>query len=193
MGELATVNSVGQALASQLDLEALIELVGEQVRATFQADLAYVALHDRPSGRIDFAYYYENGRRRDERSMAYGEGLTSRIIESRAPLLLNRSPQFEEHEAWNVGTPVRSYLGVPILLGEAAIGVISVQSIEDEGRFGETDSRLLATIAANVGVAIQNARLFSEVELRRERLADAVHRCELAHALTRLVEEPSVV
>jgi PAS domain S-box-containing protein len=174
VAELATVNSVGQALASQLDLEALIELVGEQVRGTFEADLAYVALHDRSSGRIDFTYYYENGRRRDEPSIAYGEGLTSRILESRAPLLLNRSPQFEEHEAWQVGTPVRSFLGVPILLGEAAIGVISVQSIEEEGRFGETESRLLATIAANVGVAIQNARLFSEVERQRQYLESLV-------------------
>ena len=62
VAELATVNSVGQALSSQLDLDALIELVGEQVRETFEADIAYVALHDRPSGRIDFAYYYESGR-----------------------------------------------------------------------------------------------------------------------------------
>jgi PAS domain S-box-containing protein len=174
VAELATVNSVGQALASQLDLDALIRLVGEQVRGTFEADLAYVALHDRPSGRIDFAYYYERGQRRDEPSIAYGEGLTTRILESRAPLLLNRSPQFEKHEAWQVGTPVRSFLGVPILLGEAAIGVISIQSIEEEGRFGETDSRLLATIAANVGVAIQNARLFSEVERQRQYLESLV-------------------
>jgi PAS domain S-box-containing protein len=172
--ELATVNSVGQALASQLDLNALIELVGGRVRETFAADLAYVALHDQPSGRIDFVYYYENGRRRDEPSIAYGEGMTSQILESRTPLLLNRSPQFEEHDSRGVGTPVRSYLGVPILVGDAAIGVISVQSIEEEGRFGETDSRLLATIAANVGVAIQNARLFSEVERQRQYLESLV-------------------
>ena len=165
VAELATVNSVGQALASQLDLNALIELVGEQVRERFEADIAYVALHDRQSGRIDFAYYYESGQRPDQPSIAFGEGLTSRILKSREPLLLNRSPQFEGHEM--VGTRVRSFLGVPILVGEAAIGVISVQSIEQEGRFGETDSRLLATIAANVGVAIQNARLFTEVERQR--------------------------
>ncbi len=174
VAELATVNSVGHALASQLDLDALIELVGEQVRETFEADIAYVALHDRPSGRIDFAYYYENGRRRDEPSIAYGEGLSTRILDSRAPLLLNRSPQFEEHEATRVGTSVRSFLGVPILVRDSAIGVISVQSIEVEGRFGETDSRLLATIAANVGVAIQNARLFSEVERQRQYLESLV-------------------
>ncbi|HEY3051314.1 MAG TPA: response regulator, partial [Gaiellaceae bacterium] len=174
VSELATVNSVGQALSSQLDLDALIELVGEQVRERFEADIAYVALHDRASGRIDFAYYYEAGGRSEQPPIAYGEGLTSRILEAREPLLLNRAAQFEEHEASRLGTPSRSFLGVPILLGERAIGVISVQSVEEEGRFGETDSRLLATIAANVGVAIQNARLFSEVERQRGYLESLV-------------------
>src|SRR5205823_1097874 len=43
VAELGTVNSVGQALATQLELDALIELVGERVRETFDADIAYVA------------------------------------------------------------------------------------------------------------------------------------------------------
>jgi PAS domain S-box-containing protein len=170
--ELGTVNSVGQALSSQLDLDALIELVGEQVRATFEADIAYVALHDEAAGQIEFAYYYESGERRPEAPIEYGENLTSQILRSREPLLLNR----EEHYAGqaSVGTPSRSYLGVPIIVGNKAIGVISVQSIEEEGRFGEADSRLLGTIAANVGVAIQNARLFAEVERQREYSASLV-------------------
>ncbi|HEY1518330.1 MAG TPA: GAF domain-containing protein, partial [Solirubrobacteraceae bacterium] len=165
VAELATINRVGQALSSQLDLEALIELVGEQVRGTFEADIAYVALLHRASGRIEFAYYYESGERSEQPSITYGEGLTSRILESREPLVLNRSAQFEEHDP--VGTSVRSYLGVPILVGDSAIGVVSVQTIAEEGRFDEGDSRLLATIAANVGVAIHNARLFTEVERQR--------------------------
>ena len=172
VAELATVNSVGHALSSQLDLDALIELVGEQVRETFEADIAYVALHDRPSGRIGFAYYYESGDRPEQDPITYGEGLTSRILQTRESLLLNRSSQFEAHDP--VGTSVRSYLGVPILVGDSAIGVISVQSIDEEGRFGEAESRLLATIAANVGVAIQNARLFSEVERQRQYLESLV-------------------
>src|SRR5205823_395418 len=72
------------------------------------------------------------------------------------------------------GTPSRSYLGVPIVVGSKAIGAISVQSVDEEGRFGEADSRLLATIAANVGVAIQNARLFAEVERQRGYLESLV-------------------
>jgi PAS domain S-box-containing protein len=174
VAELATVNSVGQALASQLDLGTLIELVGEQVRETFDADIAYVALHDEAAGQIEFAYYYEGGERRAEPPLPYGEGLTSQILRSREPLLLNRKEQYEGHAVSLIGTPSLSYLGVPILVGEKAIGAISVQSIEDEGRFGEGDVRLLATIAANVGVGIQNARLFAEIERQREYLESLV-------------------
>src|SRR6202007_2170746 len=160
--------SIGRALSSQLDLDALIERVGEEGRETFDADIAYVALHDRQSGLIDFTYYYEAGERSVPEPIAYGEGLTSRILESREPLLLNRSPQFEEIEESRVGTPARSFLGVPIVLRDSAIGVISGQNIEEGGRLREAGARLLATIAANVGVAIQNARLFSEVERQRQ-------------------------
>jgi PAS domain S-box-containing protein len=172
LAELATVNSVGQALASQLNLDALIELVGEQVRETFDADIAYVALHDEAAGQIEFAYYYESGERRPEPPMHYGEGLTSQILRSRESLVLNRKEQHEQHAV--VGTPSLSFLGVPILVGEKSIGVISVQSTEQEGRFGEGDIRLLATIAANVGVGIQNARLFAEVERQRQYLESLV-------------------
>ncbi len=172
VGELATVNSVGQALSSQLELDGLIELVGERVRETFDADIAYVALHDEGTGMIEFAYYYESGERRPETPLRYGEGLTSQILASRGPLLLNRKEQLADQES--VGTPSLSYLGVPILVGSKAIGAISVQSIAEEGRFGEADSRLLATIAANVGIAIQNARLFTEVEHQRGYLESLV-------------------
>jgi PAS domain S-box-containing protein len=166
VGELATVNSVGHALSSQLDPDALIELVGEQVRQTFEADIAYVALHDEAAGRIEFAYYHESGERRPEAPIEYGEGLTSQILDSREPLLLNRKEQHDK--LTSLGTPSLSFLGVPIVLGSRSIGVISVQSIEEEGRFGEADVRLLATIAANVGVAIQNARLFSEIDRQKQ-------------------------
>jgi PAS domain S-box-containing protein len=172
VAELATVNSVGHALASQLELDGLIELVGEQVRETFDADIAYVALHDEAADEIQFAYYYESGERRAEPPLAFGEGLTSEILRSREPLLQNRREEVEGQDS--VGTPSLSYLGVPILVGNKAIGVISVQSIEEEGRFGEADVRLLATIAANVGVAIQNARLFAEVERQRSYLESLV-------------------
>ena len=169
--ELAIINNVGQALAEQVELDALIERLGDQLREVFSADLVYVALHDTATDMIDFAYYSEAGERRANPSFRYGEGLTSRILQTRVPLLLNRPEAFEELGISGVGTPAKSYLGVPIISSSTAIGVVSVQSIEQAGRFGEADARLLSTIATNVGVAIQNARLYQETGRRASEMA----------------------
>ncbi len=141
--ELSIVNDLGQATASQLDLEKLIDLAGDQMAATFKADIVYVALYDSMTGLIEFPYHIENGRREPQDTLPLGEGLTSRIIQSRQPLLLNQESHFDEIRRQGVGTVSRSYLGVPIIVGDEAIGAMSVQSVSDTGRFGDDDKRLL--------------------------------------------------
>ena len=169
--ELSIVNEVGRALGAQLDLDPLIDLVGEQMGTTFDADVVYVALHDAASGRIEFPYYSENHERKPQAHLRYGEGLTSRILSSREPLLLNQAAHFEAVGTRGLGVEARSYLGVPIVVDDAAIGVISVQSSTEDGRFGDTETRLLSTLAANVGTAIQNARLYAESQRRAREMA----------------------
>src|SRR5205807_5852667 len=110
--ELAIVNGVGQAVAEQLDLDALIERLGDQLQSLFGADIVYIALHDEATDMIEFPYYIEDGERGGSAPLRFGEGLTSRILQSREPLLLNRTEAFEGVEI--VGTPALSYLGVPI-------------------------------------------------------------------------------
>jgi signal transduction histidine kinase/DNA-binding response OmpR family regulator len=163
--ELDTVNTVSQQLVGKLDITALIGLVGEQIRSVFKADLAYVALLDRASRIIHFPYQHGE----EIASRPHGEGLTSQIIDRGQPLILN-SELDERTEAFGakvIGKQARSYLGVPILVNGRAEGVISVQSTGREGAFGEADQRLLSTIAANVGVALRNARLYAEAQEAR--------------------------
>ena len=171
VAELGTINSVGQAVAEQLDLEVLLELVGERVRETFNADIVYLAMHDVGRGMIDFLYYYENGQREPPAALRFGEGLTSRILVSREPLLLNSEQERAERDLNAVGTPAQSYLGVPIPIADRAIGVIAIEKISEESRFDEADMRLLTTIAAGVGAAIQNARLYAETRRRASEMA----------------------
>ncbi len=158
--ELDTVNTVSRRLSGKLDLDALIELVGEQVRMVFKADMAYVALFDRDTRMVDFPYRHGE----DNASIAYGQGLVSKIIESGQALILNADVDRRSTEmgATIVGREARSYLGVPIVVDGVSQGVISVQNAEREGAYDANDQRLLETIAANVGVALQNARLFDE-------------------------------
>ena len=164
--ELSIVNELGQATASQLDLEKLIELAGQQMAATFQADIAYVALVDPNTNMIEFPFYVENGANEPQEPLPLGQGMTSRIIQTRQPVLLNKASDHEDMASHGVGTVAKSYLGVPILAGDQAIGAVSVQSVTQEGRFGDSDMRLLTTLAANIGSAIQNALLYGESQRR---------------------------
>ncbi len=165
LGELAIINSIGQALASQLELDALIELVGEKMRIIFDVQYVFIALLDRQTSIISFPYYWDvDHREHSKETIRLGEGLTSRIIESRQPQLINFDWERRAIELGAIftGEPVKCSLGVPILVGDDAIGAIMLQSTQREGVFTDADVRLLTTIAANVGVAIQNARLFQE-------------------------------
>jgi len=160
--ELATVNSVSKALASQLDPDELIQLVGDQMKDLFKANIVYVALLDKKTRMIHFVYQYGEVMP----SRIIGEGLTSKILLSGEPLLLNEDihSKTEKLGIQQVGVPAASYLGVPIPVGDEIVGVLSVQTTEQENRFNENDLRLLTTIASSVGVSLKNAQLFEEVE-----------------------------
>ena len=160
--ELTTVNSISKALASLLDPEELIKLVGDQLRDLFKANIVYLALLDQQTNTISFPYQFGD----NMEPMKLGEGLTSKIILTGHPLLFNKdiSEMREQLGVQAIGIPAASYLGVPIPIGDEIIGVLSVQSTEQENRFDESDQRLLSTIAASVGVALRNAKLFEEVQ-----------------------------
>jgi PAS domain S-box-containing protein len=175
--ELATVNTVSSAITGELDVNALIQLVGEQVRSVFRTDIAYVALLERDTNIINFPYQY--GQYLEP--LKFGEGFTSRIIQSRAPLLINEhlERQREQLGAAQMGRPALSYLGVPIFVRGDAIGVVSVQSTTREGIFTQNDQHLLSTIAANVGIALQNARLFDEIKHQEQIARESAEKLRL--------------
>ncbi|NGP75748.1 GAF domain-containing protein [Balneolaceae bacterium YR4-1] len=162
--ELQTVNNISRALVSQLEFDALIDLVGEQMRETFKADIVYLALYEREENMLHFPYYY--GDKNAKKSKPFGNGLTEKIITTKKPLLINHDLEeaYDRIKAEKIGKWVESYLGVPIVTGDKAIGVISVQSTEEKNRFTEYDQRLLSTIAANVGVAMQNAEAYENLQ-----------------------------
>ncbi len=164
--ELAIINTVSQALVAETEFDALIQLIGDQIREIFLADIVFVALLDQESKMINFPYTYGE----DIDPLQLGEGLTSKIIESGEPLLINRELEQRRTEigATRVGKEARSFLGIPIQVGTQSLGVISVQSTEEEGLFNESDLNLLNTIAANVSTALRNAGLFDEIKRQKQ-------------------------
>ena len=177
--ELATVNALGQALSSKIDLDELLRTLGDKMRETFRADIVYVALVDQAAGVIRFPYAH--GEELGEQAL--GEGLTGKIIETGRALLLNEDVDeaADAIGAAQLGVSAASYLGVPIFVRDRAIGVVSVQSTREEGRFTPDDKKLLETLAAGVGVAIRNAQLFAEAREAREQAEAARGLAETAN------------
>src|SRR6266700_2314719 len=169
--ELVTINRITQALATQLDKDSLIQFVGDQVRDLFHAPIAYVSLLDRSTMVLQFPYSFGE----DAGPRPFGSGLTSQIIRTGQPLLINEDMDRDRTKLGieQMGRNTASYLGVPIPSGGQTIGVISVQSTDQEGRFTEADQRLLSTIASAVGVAIHNAKLFEEARQARAAAEEA--------------------
>ncbi len=163
--ELSTVNNISKALASQLNANDLIKMVGDQLKDLFKANIVYLALLNPKTKVINFPYQYGD----NMAPLKLGEGLTSKIILNGEPLLINKDLQELRLQMGiqQIGVPAASYLGVPIPVGDENIGVLSVQSTEHENRFNENDLRLLSTIASSVGVALNNATLFEDVKLAK--------------------------
>jgi K+-sensing histidine kinase KdpD/CheY-like chemotaxis protein len=160
--ELSTVNSISRAIASQLNPSELIQFVGDQLRDLFSANIVYLALHNKKTGMIQFPYQYGD----DMTPLKFGEGLTSKIIRTGESLLINQDvvTKIKQLQLEHIGIPAASYLGVPVPVGDEIIGVLSIQSTEQQNRFNENDQRLLNTIASSVGIALRNAQLFEDVE-----------------------------
>src|SRR5690606_22283706 len=70
------------------------------------------------------------------------------------------------------GPPIpQCWLGVPMLIGERVLGLISVHSVQEANLYDQHDRDILATIAGQAAIAIENARLFAEIQLRADETA----------------------
>jgi GAF domain-containing protein/CheY-like chemotaxis protein len=168
--ELSILNSVGEAMGQSLDVKTVTHVVGEKVLGIFKADVVDIILYESNARLLHLAYSYCDGQYfENEPAWELGEGLTSKVILTRQPLLLNSAQEMTKHgAAAYVTAPVgerdsESYMGVPIVVGDKVLGVVDVQSYRPN-TFNEDNVRLLSTLSSNMGVAIENARLFDETQ-----------------------------
>ena len=59
--ELTIINSIGEAMARQLDVDTIVKIVGDKVREIFQAEVVTILLYDAGAGMIQEAYAYDRG------------------------------------------------------------------------------------------------------------------------------------
>ena len=79
---------------------------------------------------------------------------------------------------------------MPLLVGDEARGAISLQNVDRENAFTDSDVRLLQTLANSMSVALENARLFDETQ-RRTRETAAL--AEVGRDISSTLDLPTVM
>jgi len=170
--EMSILHRISMATASTLELEPLLALIYEQIGRILDVTTFYIALFDKETRQLRFEFIMDNGVREPNfvRSLDGESGLTGYIARTRQPLLIRdlvHQEPFLPVPALRGGTgeEPRSYLGVPLVLQDRLVGVLSVQSYEPNV-YDEEHQNLLMAVATPVALAIENARLFAERERR---------------------------
>lgn len=190
---MALLNRVARAVSTTLNLDNLLEIVYHEIINTVPADSFFVALYDRHTDQLEFRIRVDGEVREAPYVRPLGNALTAQVVNNRKHLLV-RDYELEKDNLpaitlWGTGLPSRSWLGVPMQLGEEVVGVISVQSYSPNA-FGEREREFLSTIADTVAIAIENARLY---EAEKQRAVQLTQTVELGIELASLRQESEVL
>jgi GAF domain-containing protein/HAMP domain-containing protein len=167
--EQEALAELGRSLAAASDMMTICSRLHEQVRRIIGEYAFLVALYDPQTDSIEIPYRYSEGEIiSSTEPFPLGEGLTSILIRSRQPLLLVENTEYEAARlgAKVVGKAAKSWMGVPILVQNQAIGALIVQDLERERQFDEEDVRFLTAIASQAGGLLYNVRILEETRKR---------------------------
>lgn len=156
-------------VSAPLNLDEVLETIYRETTQVLPADAFFIALYDVQKNELDFRVRVDEGKREPPERRPLGQNLTAHVIEKKQPLLIRDWEMEKEHlpqpRVWGTMKMPASWLGVPISIGERAVGVISVKAYHPHA-YDTEELLLLSTIADQAAVAIENARLFEEARRR---------------------------
>jgi len=171
--QLAVVNQVARRAASILDMGQLLQGVVTAIQQSFNYHNVALSLLDETVGELEvraivggFADAVPPGYRQ-----AVGKGITGWVAQTGQSLLANDVSQEPRYIPGFLEEPLtKSELCVPLKLVGQVIGVLDAQDIQLNA-FDEADLMAMETLADQIAVAIENARLFEETQRRADQMA----------------------
>jgi diguanylate cyclase (GGDEF)-like protein/putative nucleotidyltransferase with HDIG domain len=185
--ELYILNEIGRALSSTLELDTLLERISSEMRRVLDVGNFFIAFYDQDSREVRFEIEVTEGERLAKRARPAGNHIVEHVVRTRQPLLIRDHCQ---QETLRLGLePLRdvgSICAVPVILHDCSIGALVVHSPK-EWAFDEGHVELLRVLASEAGIAIDNARLFTE-EQNKSRQLTLINNVS-SHAITTLNPE----
>ena len=186
LGEQALVNQIARAISQALDARQLGQLLRAQLDAWLAPAGIWLALYDEARHEVSFPLAVVAGQTVTLGTQA-PDGLLRQILQTQQPLLLPGGEDLPQ-QLRAVGLPAEAlgmshgYLGVPLVLGSAeaarVLGVLALADPVRAPRLTESHQRILTSLAVQVAISLDNARLYAvslarvlELDERAQRLA----------------------
>jgi len=179
VSELQLLHDVGLAAATGVRLEETLQAAAEALAIELKGHNVALMLLDPESNALHMkaSVGYPPDVVKDLR-LRLGEGITGWVAQHGEPALV---PDVRLDSRYYEGaSDTRSELCVPLVSGSQVIGVLNVESPQLNA-FTKDDQRLLSTLAGNLAMLIERARLFEEVEAARIELQQRAEALEEAN------------
>src|SRR5437867_1501291 len=164
--ETRALLAAGRAVTASLDVGRTIRMILEEVRGVLGVDSCSVSTFDPPTDELVMVASLDVPPEMVSAvRLRRGEGVTGRAVQERRPMqgrdlwsdTRNRYPDLART------TGFRSMLSAPLCVGERTIGAISVLR-RDVHEFSTHEEELLVALADQAAIALEHARLYSELE-----------------------------
>ncbi|MCA9867756.1 MAG: GAF domain-containing sensor histidine kinase [Anaerolineales bacterium] len=167
---LEALNQAALAIASELDVDKVLQLIVDSARDLVGAKYAALAVGDwRVPGSGNVHRFVVSGMARDEiKKISHwplGRGLLGAVIHGQQAVRVEHINQDKRSVGMPAGhPPMEGFLGVPIVGAGETLGNLYLTDKLGDSEFNDADQHLIEMLAAHAAVAIQNARLYSQVE-----------------------------
>jgi phosphoserine phosphatase RsbU/P len=175
---LQVLNEISRDLTSILNLDQLLQRVGEAVTRLIDYQMFSVLLVDASDTKLEHRFSLRfNETVQIKHDIPVGKGLVGYATLHKQPVMVpdvNKDPRYI-----NTNPETRSELCVPLIYKDRVIGVLDIEHTR-RGYFNDDHVRTMTTLAAQVAIAIENARLYEHVARQERRLQKDL---ALAHEL----------
>lgn len=166
---------IQQVIDNTSDLYSLSAGIHELTQR-FIGDFSFIlALYDHKTKSIRIPYIYDEEKIESIETFPLGEGITSILIRTQQPLIITTDTEkrMEELGAKIVGSSAKSWMGVPLIENNQAIGALIVQDLHLEEAFDNDDLNTLALIAERTTYSVQKARAHEELKTHLSQMQTA--------------------
>lgn len=164
---LRTLSALAQEFSAILDLDHLLTRIAVAVRSLIDFDAFSIFLVEGNLLKHRFSQRYDE--RVEADNILIGTGITGHAVAAREPILVRDT--LLDQRYLSTHPDIRSEIATPLIVKDRVIGVLDIES-DRIGYFTEDHKRTLSLLAPQIAIAIDNARLYEEVEKRRREMEE---------------------